>query len=540
MLFARFWSTLSNFPAVFAAILMLVSLAGPAAAQYVRPYDDALDDIARDIAQALSAQTGRGAEDLKFSLIRQARSSEELLCQPFSGRLARGLNDKLTSYLRGFRMDRIDSQRRESLEDGAAIAVKWSVEDADTVLLRAEVIRFSDSKILASAPAYVAMDTIPASDRVCLASVSLVATCTAREPVALMDSPVPEKANFLETIEPGESFRVLGAFNLPAEDTALALLIAYAKRNDQETAEEQRRAFALGGTGQLRDWAGSGVCSVAFWGPYAPRTARQARAWEPYLPVPEQCADCPPMMVLPKARFALAAAAGARAGPERLMGEGVESEVEGLLLAVGITEVTVAQWRPCELARACAPLADTETADLADGQMPVSVSWEQAQAYIRWLNSVSNGPVYRLPSEAEWEYAARGEAGYRAGATRPPAYWWGDVMLPGRAVCQGCAAPGGARGDGPMPVGFGGERESPRWRLQDMSGNLWEWVEDCWSEPDHPVRRAGCPSRKRVVKGGSYADGPLALRIENRAPAPESLPHPAIGFRVVASEPVLE
>lgn len=538
MCFAPLRSTLSNLLPVAAIAALALSLAGPAAAQYLRDYDDGLDDIAEDVARALSAETDRGDQALKVSLIREARSTEELICQPFSRKLARGVNDKLTDILRGFRMDEIDSQRRETMADGAAIAVKWSVEDDERVQLRAEMTRFSDGKILASASATVRMETIPESDRVCLASASLVAQCTAPGVVTLVDSPVPEKANFLDTIPAGARFQVLGAFNLASEDTALALLIAYGARNDQDTGFEQRRAFALGGTAKLREWARSGACSVDFWGPYAPDDRPPARAWEAYFPVPEQCRDCPPMMVLPKARFALAPAAGSRVGPERLLGEGVASEVEGVLLAVAITEVTVAQWQPCELARACVPLRDTETRDMSDPRMPVSVSWEQAQAYISWLNSVSNGPVYRLPSEAEWEYAARGEAGLRDAerGREPPRYWWGDVMLEGRAVCQGCGTSEG-RAEGPQPVGFGGDRESPRWRLQDMSGNLWEWVEDCWSEPDRPASGGGCPSRKRVVKGGSYADGPLSLRVDHRAPAPESLPHPAIGFRVVASEP---
>jgi formylglycine-generating enzyme required for sulfatase activity len=97
----------------------------------------------------------------------------------------------------------------------------------------------------------------------------------------------------------------------------------------------------------------------------------------------------------------------------------------------------------------------------------VRVSWRQAQAYLRWL-SARAGRVYRLPTEAEWEYAAR------AGTTT--ARWWGDDIGTNRTVCDDCGSPWDGKGTAPVrsfePNPFG---------LYDMIGQVFEWTADCWN-----------------------------------------------------------
>ncbi|MEJ1959438.1 MAG: SUMF1/EgtB/PvdO family nonheme iron enzyme [Nitrosomonadales bacterium] len=87
-----------------------------------------------------------------------------------------------------------------------------------------------------------------------------------------------------------------------------------------------------------------------------------------------------------------------------------------------------------------------------------------AHAYIDWL-SRKTGKHYRLPSEAEWEYAAR------AGSTTP--FFWGKEVGTGHANCDGCGSQWGGKGTSPVgsfpPNAFG---------LYDMLGNAWQWVED--------------------------------------------------------------
>jgi len=105
----------------------------------------------------------------------------------------------------------------------------------------------------------------------------------------------------------------------------------------------------------------------------------------------------------------------------------------------------------------------------------VCVSWQDAKAYVAWLNEKLRGQrlmrddgPYKLPSEAEWEYAAR--AGTRT------ARWWGDAVGSGRANCDGC----GSRWDKKRPAPVGSFEPNP-FGLFEMLGNASEWTEDCWN-----------------------------------------------------------
>ena len=158
------------------------------------------------------------------------------------------------------------------------------------------------------------------------------------------------------------------------------------------------------------------------------------------------------------------------------------------------------------------------------GRRPViNVSWDDAKEYVAWL-SAETGAEYRLPSEAEWEYAAR------AGASTK--YGWGNEIGVNRANCLGdnCGdqweytAPVGSF----APNGFG---------LHDMHGNVWEWVEDCWNGS-----YAGAPSNGgawlsvdctvRVLRGGSWLNSPRLLRAAYRDGDPTGSRFSIDGFRV--------
>jgi formylglycine-generating enzyme required for sulfatase activity len=157
----------------------------------------------------------------------------------------------------------------------------------------------------------------------------------------------------------------------------------------------------------------------------------------------------------------------------------------------------------------------------------VDVSWNDAVAYAAWLSS-ETGHEYRLPSEAEWEYAAR------AGTTTR--YGLGQNIGRNRASCRTC----GSRWDGDQTAPAGSFAANG-WGLHDMHGNVYEWVADCWHENYARAARAprdpsawtsGADCSRRVVRGGSWNSYPVALRSANRLRIPARSQGGASGFRV--------
>lgn len=154
----------------------------------------------------------------------------------------------------------------------------------------------------------------------------------------------------------------------------------------------------------------------------------------------------------------------------------------------------------------------------------VHLSWDEAAAYAEWL-SAQTGRRYRLPSEAEWEYAARAGSG--------TAYAWGDEVGEGRAHCWRCAGP-----SDPLWTTSVGLFAANTLGLHDMHGNAAEWTADCWSEDhlDNPADGTASMSgdcRRRVVRGGSYSQPPQALRSAARVGRRANRRHIDVGFRVV-------
>lgn len=181
-------------------------------------------------------------------------------------------------------------------------------------------------------------------------------------------------------------------------------------------------------------------------------------------------------------------------------------EVSVASFALAKHELTFAQWDACVEHGPCRWVSDE---GWGRGDRPVvNVGWDDAQAYVRWL-SRETGAFYRLPSEAEWEYAARAGT-----ATR---YSWGDPVGRNRANCDGC----GSRWDNDRTAPVGSFPANP-FGLHDMHGNVWEWVEDCWNGDYRGAPSDGSAwlqgeCDKRMVRGGSWLRNPTRVRAAERA-----------------------
>ena len=157
--------------------------------------------------------------------------------------------------------------------------------------------------------------------------------------------------------------------------------------------------------------------------------------------------------------------------------------------------------------------------------MPATfVSWDNALAYTRWL-SRQTGQQYRLPSEAEWEYAAR--------AGTVTTYWWGRELGRGNAHCFACDSDFDPR----RPAQVGRFAPNP-FGLYDTAGNVEEWVHDCVhpnyeGAPDDGSVFEGGDCTHRVVRGGAFSSGPKSLRVTTRGKFLQKSANDGLGFRVV-------
>jgi formylglycine-generating enzyme required for sulfatase activity len=192
--------------------------------------------------------------------------------------------------------------------------------------------------------------------------------------------------------------------------------------------------------------------------------------------------------------------------------------------AIGKYEVTVGQWNECVKAGAC---PSVPAAANAGDKLPMrDVSWDEAQLYLKWLGTISRRP-YRLPTEAEWEYAARGGTTSR--------YWWGEQMKGGNSSCAGCGEPWKA--DGPPPVG---SFVANPFGLLDMNGSVWEWVQDCWHSsykgaPADGSAWADGSCQSRVIRGGSWREDGSYMLSTTRFKYDASVRQSQNGFRVARS-----
>ncbi|HJS84275.1 MAG TPA: SUMF1/EgtB/PvdO family nonheme iron enzyme [Acetobacteraceae bacterium] len=228
----------------------------------------------------------------------------------------------------------------------------------------------------------------------------------------------------------------------------------------------------------------------------------------------QDCPTCPILVALPGGSF--------------VMGQGARDPAAAPALrvtlrpfAVGLYPVTVGDWKACLAESGCGFMP--RMAEVNDRTPVHDVSWDDAQQFLAWL-SRKTGKKYRLPSEAEWEYAARGGA-----ATR---YWWGDEVGVANANCRDCGGPQDARR--PLPVDA--LRPNP-FGIYDMLGGVAEWTQDCWfpdyhGAPSDGAAREAPSCMKRVLRGGSFRTRHDEITVASRGSYDASVRYLANGFRV--------
>jgi formylglycine-generating enzyme required for sulfatase activity len=229
----------------------------------------------------------------------------------------------------------------------------------------------------------------------------------------------------------------------------------------------------------------------------------------------QDCPECPEVVLIPPGKFTM--------GSIEVPFEGPVHEVSiQKPFYIGRYEVTFDEWDACVADKGCTYRPDDR--GLGRGRRPVTnVDWNDAKGYLAWL-SRKTGKTYRLPTESEWEYAAR--------ASVTSAYSWGRVFEKDRANCSGCTTqPHNSTIEvgSFKPNGFG---------IYDMAGNAAEWVEDCWSEGYRGAPGDGSASPKtscpeRVLRGGAFNNDPKYVRSAARFKYDYDVRYPSNGFRVL-------
>jgi formylglycine-generating enzyme required for sulfatase activity len=249
------------------------------------------------------------------------------------------------------------------------------------------------------------------------------------------------------------------------------------------------------------------------------------------------CPECPEMVVLPAGEFVQ--------GSDKVESGHLDEKPQHTVkiarpFAVSKYETTFAQWDVCVAEGKC-PKADD--AGFGRGKVPaVNISWPEAKAYAAWL-SAKTGKSYRLLSESEFEYAARG-------GTQTPWFWGGNESKNKTCEFANLHDESGKKAhpnyvwshvlcdDGFAENAEVGKYKSNAFGLHDMLGNVREWVDDCHqlgyagAPDDGSVRKHDGQCEKRVVRGGAWLDGPSTARAAYRYSEVEGMRNYQTGFRL--------
>jgi formylglycine-generating enzyme required for sulfatase activity len=246
----------------------------------------------------------------------------------------------------------------------------------------------------------------------------------------------------------------------------------------------------------------------------------------------QECPECPVMVGIPAGTFVMGSPPSEKG---RFDSEGPLHDVAIKAFALGKYDVTSAEfltflretgYQPA----ACGSILDMKWSSPGHGRAyapfsgepshwpAVCLDWHDAEKYIAWLNDKARAAnpnlnhakdAYRLPTEAEWEYAAR------AGTTT--ARWWGNDIGADRANCNGC----GSKWDNRLFADVDSFKPNP-FGLYGMLGNAWQWTADCWhpnyvDAPDDGSAWKDESCDKHVIRGGSWSNLPVFVRSAARS-----------------------
>jgi formylglycine-generating enzyme required for sulfatase activity len=226
------------------------------------------------------------------------------------------------------------------------------------------------------------------------------------------------------------------------------------------------------------------------------------------------CSDCAELVVIPAGSFDM--------GSPTEYENPVHRVTIAKPFAIGRYEVTFNEWDKCVEDGGCKYRPDDR--EWGRGDRPViNISWLDAKAFVTWL-SQKTGKTYRLPTEAEWEYAARG------GTTTP--FWWGRDPGSRQANCRECNTGESQR---TSPVG---SYKPNAFGLYDTAGNAAEWIEDCWNDnyrsaPNNGTAWTAGQCRLRVLRGGAFDSQAKYVRSMARFRYDADVRYTSNGLRVV-------
>ena len=230
----------------------------------------------------------------------------------------------------------------------------------------------------------------------------------------------------------------------------------------------------------------------------------------------KDCVVCPEMSIIPSGTFMIGSTKG------RKRERPVSKITITKSLAVSRYEVTFDQWDACFNAGGCSK-KPSDRGWGRDSRPVINILLTDIDEYVTWLTR-KTGHIYRLPSESEWEYAAR--------AGSQTEFSWGDQMQTGAANCRGCGTKWSGLKSAPV-----GQFKPNAWGLYDVHGNVFEYVADCWSNDHYNIPRDGVPKKtanclSKVIKGGSWYYLPKVSRSASRVRNDKRVFSYFIGFRV--------
>jgi formylglycine-generating enzyme required for sulfatase activity len=259
----------------------------------------------------------------------------------------------------------------------------------------------------------------------------------------------------------------------------------------------------------------------------------------------KECSDCPEMVLVPAGEFMMGSP---KSEPERYAQEGPQHRAKiDHPFALGKLKVTREQFDAFvretnySIGDSCYTIESGQVEERAGRSFrnpgfvqetnhpAVCVNWDDAKAYVAWL-ARKTGKNYRLPSESEWEYAAR------AGTTTP--FWWGTTITTEQANYDGSTIyDGGSKGENREKTVAADDFKPNAWGLYQVHGNAFEWVEDCWNEnytnapTDGSAIVAGNCAR-RVRRAGAWNYPASTLRSAYRDSRPASTRGSNLSLRV--------